>query len=97
MLRVHDLDATVGNDIARCYSARAFLVYGHYNFVFFVENHCNTLKVQQNLDDVFAYTLDSAVLVYHTVDLNFFYRTTWHRGEQDATQCVAQCVAESAL
>ena len=54
-------------------------------------------QVQQDFENILLHTLDRAVLMQHTLDLGLDDGTTRHRRKQDASQRVAQSVAETAL
>src|SRR5690606_19164312 len=78
VLRIDDLDIMTNHDIACSDGTSPFFTQGNYCFVLPVENQSHTLEVQQDLDNVFLYTLNSAVFVDHTIDFNFFDSTAWH-------------------
>ena len=48
------------------------------------------LEIEQHVDDVFLHALDARVLVQHALNLGFGDRRTGHRGEQHATQGIAE-------
>jgi hypothetical protein len=89
--------ALVALDVAGADRARALLRQAQLGHVARVHARGNLLEVQQDLDDVFLHALDAGVLVEHALDLDFGDRRAGHRGEQHATQRVAQRVAEAAL
>jgi hypothetical protein len=48
-----------------------------------------------SFNDVFLDAFDRAVFVHNTVNFNFFYRTTRHGGQQDATERIAKRVTKT--
>ena len=57
----------------------------------------DTLEVQQDVDHVFLHAVERRVLMQHAGDLDFGRREAGHRGQQHATQRIAERVAVAAL
>jgi hypothetical protein len=97
VIRVADLDVVIGLDIAGGDRALTFLAQYQLasSLPFMVRRHA--LEVQQDLDHVFLHTLDSRVLVQNAVDLDLGDRAAGHGRQQNATQGIAQRVAETTL
>ncbi len=57
----------------------------------------DSLEVEENVDDIFLNTIKGGVLVEYPVDADFPRRINRQRGQQDATQRIAQGVTVAAF
>src|SRR5690606_38072316 len=97
VIAVDDLDVVLQLDVRRSDGTRALLGKGQSDFVTAVQLDGQALQVEQDFDNVLLNTFDRAVFVKHADDLCLDNGTARHGGQQDATQCVAQGVAETTL
>src|SRR5690606_1934636 len=58
---------------------------------------CQTLEVQQDLDDIFLDAFNGAVLMQNAIDFRLYHGTTGHGREQNAPQRIAQGMTEATL
>ncbi len=78
MIRVDDLHIMIQLNIARCHGTGAFFTEIQNGFVTVIQNDCQPLQVQQNFNDVFTNTLNSAVLMHDAVNFYLFNCATRH-------------------
>jgi len=97
VLRIDDFDVMRQLDVAGTNSAFTFLDQLEVDDITVVQLEHDTLQVQKDVDDVFLNAVNGRVLMEHTIDANFGRRVADHRGQQDATQCIAQGMAITAL
>jgi hypothetical protein len=97
VIRVDDLDVVRGLDVGGRDRAFAIFAQRQGDLVTVVELEHHTLEVQQDGDDVFLDAIDRRVLMKHTSDGDFGCRVPDHRGQQHATQRVAQRMAVATL
>src|SRR5690606_32494189 len=97
VLRINDLDVVIRHDVACRYSTGTLCAQCEDSLILTVENTGDALQVEQDLDNIFLYTFNRAVLMYNAVNLDFLNRTTRHGGQQDTTQCITKCMSEAAL
>ena len=92
----HD-DVANGLDVAGGDSARALLLHDHALGAFALHLDRDVLDVQHDVGDVLTDASDRGELVQHAVDVHRLHRRALERGEQDATQRVAERLAETTL
>ncbi len=97
MVGIQDLDIVIGLDIGGGHDARALLLQAQGGVLDVLHADGDVLEVQQNLKHVFLQTFDRGVLVQHAIDLDFGDRIAGDRGQQHATQGVAQRMAVATL
>src|SRR5690606_8408505 len=97
VIAIDDFDIVIQLDIGSGNRARALLHQAQGHFITAVQLDGDTFEVEQDFDDIFLHALDGAVLVEHAVDLSLDHGAARHGGQQNATQRVAQGVAETAL
>ncbi|MCY1515002.1 hypothetical protein D9M68_495750 [compost metagenome] len=97
VVAVDDFDIMIQLNIGSSDHARTFLGKVQRYFVTAVQLDSQAFEVQEDLDDIFLNTLDGAVLMEYAVDFGLDYCTARHGGQQDATQRVAQGMAETTL
>src|SRR5216683_5804263 len=97
VIGIDDLDVVRLLDVGRGHRARDRLLELERRFRAVVQLHHDALQVEDDVDDVLLHTLDGRVLVQHAGDLHLGRRVARHRGEQDASERVAQRVAVAAL
>jgi hypothetical protein len=90
-------DVADGVDVAGGDSARAGLAQGHALGALALHLDGDRLDVQDNVGDVLAHARDRGELMQHAVDLDGGDGGTLERGEQHATQRIAERHAEAAL
>ncbi len=87
----------VALDVAGAHRARALLRETQLRLLAGVQARRDLLEVQQDVDHVFLDAFDAGVLVEHAFDLGLGDRAAGHRGQEHATQRVAERMAEAAL
>ena len=78
MIRVDDLHIMIQLNIARCHGTSAFFTEAKNGFVTVIQDNCQPFQVQQDFNDVFTNTFNSAVLMHDTVNFNLFNCATRH-------------------
>ena len=97
MVGVEDLDVVVGLDVGGGDDARTLLLQLQGVGVAAVHADGDVLQVQQDFEHVLLQAFDRGVLVQHAVDLDFGDREARDRGQQHATQRIAEGMTVTAL
>jgi len=97
VIGVDDLDRVIDGDVAGGDDTLALLGQGQDHLVAAMLANGHILEVEQDFDDVLLQALEGGVFVQHAVDFHFDDGTAGNRGEQHATQRVAQGMPETAL
>src|SRR5690606_41005540 len=94
---IDDLHIVIQLDIASGDRALTLLGQGQGNLVATMHLDCQTLEVQQDLDDIFLDAFNGAVLMQNAIDFRLYHGTTGHGREQNAPQRIAQGMTEATL
>ncbi len=97
VIGVHDFDVVVDDDVARVHRAGTFLINSQNGLFTGVHANSKALQVQQYFGDVFLHALDGRVFVKYALDIHLGNGASRHRGQQHASQGIAEGVAESAI
>src|SRR5690606_17374152 len=81
MFRINDFDIMTSHDIAGCHNTGTLRIQMDDSLFLAIENNSNSLEVEQDFNNVFLHTFDSAVLMNDTIDFDFFDGTAWHGRE----------------
>ena len=95
--RGHHLDVVTGVDLAGGHLARAVGPQPHALRPFAVHAQSDRLDVQDDVRDILAHARDRREFMQHAVDLDRGHGRALERGQQHATQGVAQGDPEAAL
>ena len=94
---IDDLHRMIDDDVAGRDHALALLGQGQGDFVAGMLTNGHILEVEQDFNDVLLQAFQGGVLMQHAIDFNLDDGAARNRGEQHATQRVAQGVAEATL
>ena len=97
MLGVDDFHRVVDDDVAGRDHALALLGQGQGDFITRMLTDRHVLEVEQDFNDVLLQAFKRGVFVQHAIDFDLDDGTARDRGEQYATQRVAQGMAEATL
>src|SRR5690606_24112552 len=97
VIGIDDLHIVIQLDIASGDRALTLLGQGQGNLVATMHLYCQTLEVQQDLDDIFLDAFNGAVLMQNAIDFRLYHGTTGHRREQSEPQRTAQGMPEATL
>ena len=97
VLRVDDFNIMRCLNISGGHRTFALFAQAQGDFVAVVQLENHALEVEQNVDDIFLHAVNRRVLVQNSGNRHFGSGMAYHRGQQNAAQCIAQCVAIAAL
>src|SRR3954452_21605671 len=97
MVGIDDLDVVRRLDVGGGDGAVALLLEREDGLRAVMQAEDDAFEVEQDVDDILAHAIERRVLVHHAGDLHLGRRVARHRGEQHATQRVAQRVAIAPL
>src|SRR5262249_30154626 len=96
-VRIEDLDVVAGVDLARLYFGRALGLEAHPLRTVAGHAESNGLDVEDDVGDVFAHTGDRREFMQHAVDMDGRNGSALQRGQQHATQGIAQGQREATF
>jgi hypothetical protein len=97
VLGIDDLDRVVDGDVTGGDHALALLAQGQCGLVMPVHADGHVLDVEQDFNDVLLQTLKRGVLMQDVVDFDLGDGAAGDRGQEDATQSIAERVAETTF
>ena len=97
VLRIHKLHVLRKLKIRGRHLTSAVLRQREGGFVGAMHANGKALEVQKNLDNVFLYPFDCAVLMLHAIDLHVRDGAAGHGGQQDTAKRIPEGMTEAAL